>query len=301
METNGITFLSVFVSAILCVSSCNTKEKDAYLENPAEVTVESSDFKEMEPETSNGYYVLASGEGYELLVNQIDSYDKSIVEIGVMKDNKWLVPLNITSPFVTEDGIWRLSAGSDYEYIGNGCFFGFEKPILSDNHNIHVNSIVYSAKTNIGFYDCDFGIYHTFGGVYYGNSPLISFSCENKLYGDKFVAIDNRGKLMLYDLSTGNSKEISGYLTGENFPIEIGAYNEELFYARGKNSSYSGFFNANGDMIINLKDYNISYIDGNNAFENGQVTLICENPNGVEFLVTIDTTGKVIKEERLHK
>jgi len=29
------------------------------------------------------------------------------------------------------------------------------------------------------------------------------------------------------------------------------------------------------------------------------VTLRCENPNGIEFNVTIDPFGKVIKEERL--
>ena len=100
-------------------------------------------------------------------------------------------------------------------------------------------------------------------------------------------------------MATGEIKEITGFLVGKNFPRRIHAYSEGLFYAEGKNDTYQGFFNDKGQMVINLDDYNTSYVTGTGAFENGQVTLECENPNGIEFNVTIDTTGKVIKEERL--
>lgn len=303
MKINKCIFVILLVFMVFGASACSVEKTEPSNAEILDSTMENT-ISKLEKLSATCDMILAAGDGYELVANQTDSFDKSIIEVGVIKNNEWLVPLSTKSPFVTEEGAWRIQDhpyidDDGFKYIGEGCFVLYEKPKLLSDDSIKTDAVIYSAETNIGFYGCDFGIYHTFGGVYAGNSPMINFDYKNVLRGAKFVATDPSGRLKLYNLATGESKEIEGFLTGENFPREVGAYSEDLFYARGKNSVYQGFFNAEGQMVINLENYNASYITGNDAFENGEVTLRCENPNGIEFNVTIDPFGKVIKEERL--
>ena len=83
-----------------------------------------------------------------------------------------------------------------------------------------------------------------------------------------------------------------------NFPV----YSEGLFYAYSENSG-SGFFDIEGNMVIDLSEYDMARIPyssemGVNApyFENGQATILISNNADSVFKAVIDKTGKLVGE-----
>ena len=86
---------------------------------------------------------------------------------------------------------------------------------------------------------------------------------------------------------------------GHNFPV----YSEGLFYACTDKAASPGFYDIEGNMVIDLSSYNMGRIPyssemGVNApyFENGQATILFANNAGSVFEAVIDKTGAFVGE-----
>ena len=93
--------------------------------------------------------------------------------------------------------------------------------------------------------------------------------------------------------------EITSLAHGHNFPV----YSEGLFYACTDKAASPGFYDIEGNMVIDLSSYNMGRIPyssemGVNApyFENGQATILFANNAGSVFEAVIDKTGAFVGE-----
>lgn len=92
---------------------------------------------------------------------------------------------------------------------------------------------------------------------------------------------------------------------GGEWKVErLQGHSEGLFMARIEDFGFTtkhitGFFDFNGDLIVDLSEY--GYPDKNNAyrFNNGQCTITTKNDTGVIFNIVIDKSGNIISQERI--
>ncbi len=232
---------------------------------------------------------------YELVANQVDNYPRSSILVGVIKNNTWLIELSSQSPFLNEDSWWKTSQYYEkiqdkFIYLDEGCFL-MKNDGIDDYH-----SVIYKPDTNISFAVAKMSI-----GIYYSDdySKIIN--------DDKFIAVSTDWKLTVYDMSTGNSDAIKGFFSDDSIhlPNSLQGISDGLFYARGDTSTwhnfdyvqYEGFFDLNGNMIIDLSNYSISKSNGY-LFTQGKYTMTVKNENGVNFDITFDTSGQIVSQEK---
>ena len=232
---------------------------------------------------------------YELVANQIDNYPKSSILVGVIKNNTWLIEPSKSSPFLNKDAWWKTSLYYEkiqdrFIYLDEGCF-------LMENDGIDdYDSIIYKPDTNISF-----EIEKSSLELYYSDD-------YSKIVNDnEFIAISTDWKLTLYNMSTGTSDIINGFFSDDSIrlPDVVQGISDGLFYASGDTSEwhnfdyvqYSGFFDVKGNMVIDLSGYTISGSNGY-MFNQGEYTVTVKNENDVDFDITFDTKGKVIKREK---
>lgn len=243
--------------------------------------------------------ILCSGydgnDYYELVVNQIDGYPDTTFEFGVIKNNKWLIEMSEDCPFINENGWWK---GASYHnlpgevnYLGYGCFY--------HSQSNDWNGVLYNAKTNISFdvsglenftpYKRDLG--------YVDYTKLINENCE-------VLALLNDGNrtFAYLNLNTGETKAIPFELTNINQNQYIGLLGDGLFYAHSSSNfvtsdeDYHGFFDLQGNQIIDFYEYGyISDYQGY-RFENGTYTMTCVNNSGVGIDITFDTSGNEVSQ-----
>lgn len=231
---------------------------------------------------------------YELVANQIDGYPDSTFEFGVIKNNEWLVEMSSTCPFINENGWWYGAEYSntpgEFQYMRDGCFYY--------NHDDGWSEIIYKPETNISFKVSgivSFSVYKT-------DSNTIDYSKLINENGEALTRLDDDHLTFSYlNLNTGESKPIPLELTMVNNNQYIGLLNDGVFYAHASSNftgiDYSGFFDLNGNQIIDLTEYYCTDL-GDYMFHNGQYTLTCKNNSDVEFNLTFDTSGKIILQEK---
>lgn len=246
-------------------------------------------------------YVLAGGydgdDYYELVANQIDGYPDSTFEVGVIKNNEWLVEMNASSPFLEDNGWWKgldqsyqenIPPEDSFEYIGQGCF-------------LFSNNIIYNPETGVIFY----------------NLCNRDYSLMNNV--DEFVGFEDYHEdgtashkiaFKYFNTKTGETKKIKGFFDDENIqqPNELHDISDGLFFAKGKTLTWSnfqyveycGFFDLNGNLIVDLSEYTVVKTDDYHdyIFKNGQYTITCQNNSGISYDITFDTTGKIINQEK---
>lgn len=227
---------------------------------------------------------------YKLVMKQIDEYPSSYFQIGVIKNSEWLVELSSDSPFIDNNGRWKglrdwednTVSSDNFTYIGVGCFF-YEN-----------SGLVYNPES----------------GVYFENicempSPSISstefIGCENRNSEGEGIVTN------YYNLDTGEIKSLA-YFQDENIqrPDRICNISEGLFYAEGDTLTwenfdyvrYCGFFDVNGNMILDLSEYKGITSYHGYEYENGEYTITCKNDSGVKFDITFNTSGEIIKQEK---
>ena len=237
-----------------------------------------------------------NGDYYELVANRYDAYPSSTFEFGVIKNNKWLVKMSSKCPFIDENGWWKgaefENQPGEFKYLGNGYFY----------YHWNNNEIVYNPENGVNF--------HVFGLA--ERSPYKDYENSNSGEPDYTKLINENGELLAeqcdenltfsyLNMNTGEAKEIPLKLTNKNNTLNIGLLSDGLFYAYSSSNftgtDYIGFFDLTGKQIIDLKKYN-SVNPGNRKFENGEYTITCKNDSGIEFYITFDTTGKVIRQEK---
>lgn len=235
-----------------------------------------------------------NGDYYELVASQEETATSVAVKIGVIKNNKWLVPLTADHPYIDKDTgkLWYYETFNysphyttcnitssyklSYKYIGSGCFFH--------------DGCFYNSNTGAIYEDsCDITAKH-----FYDNENLMILRIGT---GDRPVKI--------LDLSTFEVKTI---MDKSDFGIAA-APSEGLFCVRRSTVVYNQykyyFYDLNGNQVIDLSKYRFYEFDGQEKapkgerkFIDGKCSFTVLNDAGTKFKVTIDKTGKVLSEEK---
>lgn len=230
---------------------------------------------------------------YELVANQIDGYPDSTFEFGVLKNNEWLVQMNSDCPFIDENGWWKGATydnvAGEFEYVDAGCFY-YRRADESSK-----GGIIYKPETGVHFEVVWFGSFSPYSDskeeIY---SKLINKSGE-------YLGLLNDFTFSCMNLNTGETRAIPLELEGIGNNQEIGLLSDGLFYAHASSNftgtDYKGFYDLHGNQIIDLTEYHCTDY-GDYMFHNGEYTITCKNNSGVEFDITFDTSGKIIRQEK---
>ena len=111
--------LSLAVCIIFCLSACDTTKTSSNPTNtpsePKSDTTQDIDdsavSEEIETKLSDSCdKILASGYDansnyYELVANEKEDYTGTKIEMGIIKNNEWVIPLTSNSPFISESGL----------------------------------------------------------------------------------------------------------------------------------------------------------------------------------------------------
>lgn len=249
-------------------------------------------------------YVLADGydgdDYYELVANQIDSYPQSTIKMGVIKNNEWLVELSSDFPFLNDN--WFNDKGAAYrddddphntyesgsyhfEYVGEGTFYYYYQ---EEYVAFQSNQTIYKPDT----------------GYYFNLFNFFVDEREDFLNNGEFLANDEEKGFCYYNLNSGEMRAMNGIFSDNNEPDRNCLYgiHDGVFYARKDKSwsgdGYNGFFDLNGNMIIDLSKYNITDYHGY-IFKNGEYTITCKNNSNVKYDITFDSTGKITGETKI--
>lgn len=257
--------------------------------------------------------VLASGKDpngdeWELVATEDEDYSGTTIKLGVIKNNEWVVPLTTECPFLEDDG--SLCSGfydiheDDFNlfyYIGSSCFAyaQYNRPLKAD--------IIWNVKTN-KVYNCD---------DYKNNTsfPKIAYDIDKEApTSDSYAILEYSfdGKVNQYiDLNTMEiknlNKPVDYHFSGNTlnvFPISEGLF---ATYHRGSKYNCNGFYNINGEMVIDLNDYLIDidplYRDEHMSpalvFKNGKCSFNIYNDQGTEYIITIDKEGNVLESVKV--
>lgn len=248
-------------------------------------------------------YILADGyEGddyYELVANQIDNYPESIIEMGVIKNNKWLVKLTDDFPFLNES--WFNDKGAAFR-DDDSSHYPFESGCYHFSY-VGEGTFYYYYQEEYVAFQSNQTIYKPDTGYYFNLLNFFIDEREDFLNNGEFIASDKEKGFCYFNLNTGEIRQMAGMFSDDNLPDRNYLYgiHDGLFYAAKLDSilgdGYEGFFNLEGDLIVDLSDYDITDYH-NYRFENGEYTITCKNNNNVDYNITFDTKGKIINQEK---
>lgn len=297
--------LIMSVCMLLSLCACGSNNEESTIKNDAkeinnslnssENPITTTTAKPEEQLSKTCDMLLCSGyngnDYYELVANQIDRYPDSTFEIGVLKNNEWLVPLSPENPFINDNGWW---VGAEYQnepgefkYMGKGCFYYM--------HERGYPEIVYNPETKISFEVQGLeqqSVHRPTDGYTKNYTKLMSDNYE-------ILAWSSGGKraFTYFNLLTGETKEIpiTFYTT---WPM-VARISEGVFLARVDKATW-GFYDINGNCVIDLSQYSfVLEIENINIFKNGTYTFKVRNSSNIYFHITIDKTGKVLSQEKV--
>lgn len=257
-----------------------------------------------------------NGDFYELVANQEETYDKVKIEIGVIKNNKWLLEPTSDMPFIdkktgllnVEDvnsnniGIEDVRIedfGIDFvygtfKYVADGCFCIYQ----GITKNIKAGStclIIYNAENKKTYYN-------TYNNSKYSSSNIYTEFYKDAAYGNKLLierGYKRKSDFFILDTNTMETKMI---VEGTEYNI-MGPACDGLFAVGDFDSNYGYnrdaimyFYDLKGNKIIDLTSYNNGdvYSVDHKYFVDGKYAFFVKNSAGTEFQVTIDTKGNVI-------
>ncbi len=310
MSKKLITLL-LTICIMIYLSACGTTEtSNNPTDTPSESqtdtpqsTDESTVSEEIKAKLNNSCdKILASGYDadsnyYELVANEDEDYSGTKIEMGIIKNNEWVIPLTSNSPFVSESGLLIGARGnfkgSIYEtgfaifnYVGAGCFC-YKNIIWNGNNNKS-----YQADDTINV-----STHMDRGNIMYNvnNEGLFIISKYGKNY-------------KLLNANDMSVKEINLCEDGWNIDYCF-PYSEGLFACMNHSSDKetNGFYDINGNKVIDLSKYQLakntyttSNIGGYSGpvqslvFKNGKCTFTVTNDQGSKYIITIDKTGNII-------
>lgn len=301
--------LFLLITLLFCLSSCKNKKSSntttisqenegIKVSSNSESTYESETTFSTEIKLSDSCdKVLASGYDsennyYELVANEKEDYSGTKIEIGVIKNNEWNIPLTTDNPFIGENGL--LSAyrsdnavtGSIYDerfakfyYIGNGCFY-YDGDIFNGNNR------KYYISDDFGYVPVIF---------------LDNNRTENIINNEGYFILSKYDKTYkILDSNTMNTTEIN--MHNQNDIDYVFPYSEGLFACMDYNSDIetNGFYNLKGEKVIDLSKYALAENTYNRGpvqslvFINGKCRFKITNDQGTDYYITIDKTGNVI-------
>lgn len=274
-------------------NSTDTKFEEFKAEEP-KTEEQKTEKKELSDECdkilASGYD--ADGSYYELVANETEDYNGTIIKIGVIKDNVWSIPMTTDCPFIGEDGLLLISSQSIYDewhrfyYIGSGCFglTSTEEPLLA--------LVIWNGNNGKSY------IPYNTNGEY----AIVRYDSRVELVNNEGYVIVEGRSIQYLDLETMQVKTIENDVGRSSY---VYPYSEGLFAVADK------FYNLKGEVVIDLGQYNIENskttefsskeecLSPSLVFHNGKCTIDIVNDQGSKYQITIDKTGKVIDSVKL--
>lgn len=283
--------------------------------------------KEDEPKLSDSCTtVLAIGtddEGnlYELVGNQTEEYSGTKIELGIIKNNEWSVPLTDQAPFLGENGFFLTDEGHSSEtydlvenenyrifYAGNGCFFyefsyhSFDK--YHDFFHLYYLTALWNGNNGKSYVDSEDGDDLMCVEGMHNDSPYVVIDHGSHYYANDLPRTD----VQVLDMQTMEIvKEIS--VCG----VSVHPYVDSVFAVNETiHPSTLAFYDIDGNCLFSLNEYGMitdsshTMLGGylveqeskKHYFRDGQFTFETENANGITFDITVDKTGKLVKQEQ---
>ena len=259
--------------------------------------------------------ILCSGDGYHLVKKEVDAYDGYKFTLGVVDDDgEWVQELTDTGTFVeevrfrAEGSSETLRDSSCYMYLGEGVFLaspGVSVYTKDEEYRVGPwpDMITDSAtgQLEVAVWECLIWNVVDNSQAKFDASKISTFQdgyslfCESEdaFGGGRLNALNTKGEITEFTCEFVPNKP------GHNFPV----YSEGLFYACTDKAASPGFYDIEGNMVIDLSSYNMGRIPyssemGVNApyFENGQATILFANNAGSVFEAVIDKTGAFVGE-----
>lgn len=304
-----LVILFIAICMLLCLPACGTTKTDSYANNtPTESkpdSTQSSDEStqiesESDTETSTERLSdscdkiifdaldLDNDDYYQLVANQQEDYNSVKTQVGVIKNNEWLVPLTSDIPFVEEDGtflglyaksIYKMSR-DQFHYIGNGCI---------TYECYYQNHLVYNAETQKYYFNQEYGTNFTLPKEH-------KLSADDPLLITKFANYGESATVEILDTNTMESKRVDVQYPSD-FGIDgksVHAISEGRFAIVTENNSYGkiAFYDITGRMIFSSRCIFDKYYTP--EFVNEKCVFKVLNDADTVFITTIDTEGKVI-------
>lgn len=259
--------------------------------------------------------ILCSGDGYHLVKKEVDAYDGYKFMLGVVDDSgEWVQELTDTGTFVeevrfrAEGSSETLRDSSCYMYLGEGVFLaspGVSVYTKDEEYRVGPwpDMITDSAtgQLEVAVWECLIWNVVDNSQAEFDASKISTFQdgyslfceAEDAFGGGRLNALNTKGEITEFTCEFVPNKP------GHNFPV----YSEGLFYACTDKAARPGFYDIEGNMVIDLSSYNMGRIPyssemGVNApyFENGQATILFANNAGSVFEAVIDKTGAFVGE-----
>ena len=259
--------------------------------------------------------ILCSGDGYHLVKKEVDAYDGYKFMLGVVDDDgEWVQELTDTGTFVeevrfrAEGSSETLRDSSCYMYLGEGVFLaspGVSVYTKDEEYRVGPwpDMITDSAtgQLEVAVWECLIWNVVDNSQAEFDASKISTFQdgyslfceAEDAFGGGRLNAVNTKGEITEFTCEFVPNKP------GHNFPV----YSEGLFYACTDKAARPGFYDIEGNMVIDLSSYNMGRIPyssemGVNApyFENGQATILFANNAGSVFEAVIDKTGAFVGE-----
>ena len=322
-----VWYLVLSAALILSLAACGGESSSSNADTPSTETSTSAGGGSAEGDTGSGGQeadvpnngewdeILCSGDGYHLVKKEIDAYDGYKFMLGVVDDDgQWVQEMTDTGTFVeevrfrAEGSSETLRDSSCYMYLGEGVFLASPGvSVYTKNEEYRVgpwpDMITDSAtgQLEVAVWECLIWNVVDNSQAEFDASKISTFQdgyslfceAEDAFGGGRLNALNTKGEITEFTCEFVPNKP------GHNFPV----YSEGLFYACTDKAARPGFYDIEGNMVIDLSSYNMGRIPyssemGVNApyFENGQATILFANNAGSVFEAVIDKTGAFVGE-----
>lgn len=322
-----VWYLVLSAALILSLAACGGESSSSNADTPSTETSTSAGGGSAEGDTGSGGQeadvpnngewdeILCSGDGYHLVKKEIDAYDGYKFMLGVVDDDgQWVQEMTDTGTFVeevrfrAEGSSETLRDSSCYMYLGEGVFLASPGvTVYTKEEEFRVgpwpDMITDSAtgQLEVAVWECLIWNVVDNSQAEFDASKISTFQdgyslfceAEDAFGGGRLNALNTKGEITEFTCEFVPNKP------GHNFPV----YSEGLFYACTDKAARPGFYDIEGNMVIDLSSYNMGRIPyssemGVNApyFENGQATILFANNAGSVFQATIDKTGAFVGE-----
>lgn len=324
--------LVLSAALILSLAACGGTTSDANgssstetnTPNNGETLGDDSDSGKEAEVPNNGEWdeILCSGDGYHLVKKEVDTFEEYKIMVGVVDDDgEWVHELSDTGAVAECIQMYTDAYGAEentlldsncYMYLGDGVFIG--SPSL----------LVYSADSEYrlglgdSFLQFDYGDKVVTSGwdsvfwnvrdnvqmefrltkisMFQDGYALLTQTADE--YNNTLYSIDTKGQIAELPCKISYASDNPVY-----FEYKFPVYSDGLFFAYKSDELRKGFFDIEGNLIIDLTSADMTGIPyceelGINApyFENGEATILLKNNGNTVYQATIDKTGAYIGE-----
>ncbi len=302
----GIILVLLFVVGI---SSCTQHPSDTMTNGNTNVNVTETTHLESTTQpkrlSEECTYVLATAydgeDQYELVANQTENYAGVKIEIGIIKNNEWILEPTSDMPFIGSNGALKNGTGIDdakdsFFYIGKGVFlFSYDYKFRNSTISKTLD-IVYNSATK-EFYECnDNHISLVKFEEYRTNNQIFTYpNCDYIIL--KSIRYSGYYSLTLLNFITMETKSLE--LSTKGFPADT----DRIYPISDGTIAIVGghhirFYDTDGNMTFDGEfNYTSRPFDGD-AFvmKNGKCRFSVKNNNGTIYNIAINKKGEVIEQ-----